>query len=79
MSRFVILSAQLSCDERVERRYYSPIHFSQFAVRFGSMSTKAEIFRILIMYLFVKGSFFLPLAWVAYILNKNTDDSTQAS
>jgi hypothetical protein len=36
------------------------------------MSTKADILRLLITYLFIKGSFFLPLAWIAYILNKDT-------
>ncbi len=56
-----------------------PSNFLQFAVRFGSMNTKADILRILFTYLFIKGSFFLPLAWVAYVLNRNSEDSTQAS
>jgi hypothetical protein len=56
-----------------------PSTFLQFAVRFGSMNTKADILRILFTYLFIKGSFFLPLAWVAYVLNRGSQDSAQAS
>ncbi len=49
------------------------------AVQFGSMSTKAEIVRFFLTYLFVKGSFFLPLAWVAFLLGRGGRGSTQAS
>ena len=49
-------------------REENSLHFLQYC----SMSTKADILRLLITYLFIKGSFFLPLAWIAYILNKDT-------
>jgi hypothetical protein len=52
---------------------------SQNFLQYRSMSTKAEILRLLITYLFIKGSFFLPLAWIAFILNRNADADPSAS
>jgi hypothetical protein len=36
------------------------------------MDTKADILRILVVYLFVKGAVFLPLAWVAFVLSRHS-------